>query len=71
MYRAKEIAVLVGDLATIPVFEIESILHGSTCYQIRHEEFADVENPTGVRILTDRAYALTLAASLAQDGRIG
>lgn len=71
MYRAKKIAVLVGDAATIPVFEIQSIMADMKSYQIRHGAFRTRENPSGVRIIDDRGYALTLAAALAQGGLIG
>lgn len=71
MYCAKEIAVFVGDLATIRVFEIDNIMANAKSYQFRHKDLAVPGNPTGVRIVNDRAYALTLAAGLAQNGTIG
>jgi len=71
MYRSRKIATLIGDFATVAIFEITNMKTSTVRYKLQHEELADAENPKGVRIMDDRVYALKLAAGLAQEGRIG
>jgi hypothetical protein len=71
MYYGKKIATLVGDRATVKVYRLTSLVSDLVRFKIEDEVFAEVENPRGVRIVEDQRYALTLAAALAQEGRIG
>jgi len=71
MYHGTKIATLVGDRATVKVYRLTSMISDVIRFKIEDEAFAARENPRGVRIVEDQRYALTLAAALAQEGRIG